>query len=90
MAEGLSNRGLRSRPDLSPRTVETHVYGIFGKLRLPPAADDHRRVLAARVPAGELEDEAEAEASASWMTAVYETLRQTAHMEPDAGRSFAS
>jgi DNA-binding NarL/FixJ family response regulator len=46
MAEGLSNRGICSRLYLSPKTVETHVHSIFGKLRLPPAADDHRRVLA--------------------------------------------
>jgi hypothetical protein len=26
--------------------VETHVANIFGKLRLQPAPDDHRRVLA--------------------------------------------
>ena len=46
MAEGLSNRGICSRLFLSPKTIETHVHSIFGKLRLPPAADDHRRVLA--------------------------------------------
>ena len=46
MAEGLSNHGICQRLVLSPKTVETHVHSIFGKLRLPPTADDHRRVLA--------------------------------------------
>ncbi len=46
MAEGRSNRGICEKLFLSPKTVETHVNSIFGKLRLPPAADDHRRVLA--------------------------------------------
>jgi len=46
MAEGLSNHGICARLFLSPKTVETHVHSIFMKLRLPPAADDHRRVLA--------------------------------------------
>jgi DNA-binding NarL/FixJ family response regulator len=46
MAEGLSNRGICDRLFLSPKTVETHVHSIFAKLRLPQAADDHRRVLA--------------------------------------------
>ena len=46
MAEGLSNHGICRRLVLSPKTIETHVHSIFGKLRLPPAADDHRRVLA--------------------------------------------
>ena len=46
MAEGLSNHGICQRLVLSPKTIETHVHSIFGKLRLPPAADDHRRVLA--------------------------------------------
>jgi DNA-binding NarL/FixJ family response regulator len=46
MAEGLSNRGIRERLFLSPKTVETHVNSIFTKLRLAPAPDDHRRVLA--------------------------------------------
>ena len=46
MAEGLSNQGICGRLFLSPKTVETHVHAIFGKLRLGPAPDDHRRVLA--------------------------------------------
>ena len=46
MAEGLSNRGICERLFLSPKTVETHVNAIFTKLRLAPAPDDHRRVLA--------------------------------------------
>ena len=46
MAEGLSNHGICGRLFLSPKTVETHVHSIFGKLRLPPTPDDHRRVLA--------------------------------------------
>ena len=46
MAEGLSNRGICDRLFLSPKTVETHVNAIFTKLRLAPATDDHRRVLA--------------------------------------------
>jgi DNA-binding NarL/FixJ family response regulator len=46
MAEGLSNGGICRRLVLSPKTVETHVNSIFLKLRLAPAPDDHRRVLA--------------------------------------------
>ena len=46
MAEGLSNQGICRRLFLSPKTVETHVNAIFGELRLAPAPDDHRRVLA--------------------------------------------
>lgn len=46
MAEGLSNQGICGRLFLSPKTVETHVHAIFSKLRLAPAPDDHRRVLA--------------------------------------------
>jgi DNA-binding NarL/FixJ family response regulator len=46
MAEGLSNHGICGKLFLSPKTVETHVHSIFLKLGLPPAADDHRRVLA--------------------------------------------
>ena len=46
MAEGLSNGGICRRLFLSPKTVETHVPSIFGKLGLLPAPDEHRRVLA--------------------------------------------
>jgi DNA-binding NarL/FixJ family response regulator/class 3 adenylate cyclase len=46
MAEGRSNRAICERLFLSPKTVETHVNSIFGKLRLAQAPDDHRRVLA--------------------------------------------
>lgn len=46
MAEGRSNQGIERRLVLSPKTVETHVRAIFAKLALPPADDDHRRVLA--------------------------------------------
>jgi len=46
MAEGRSNRGICDKLVLSPKTVETHVNSIFSKLDLPPAPDDHRRVLA--------------------------------------------
>ena len=46
MAEGRSNAGICHKLFLSPKTVETHVNSIFNKLRLAPAPDDHRRVLA--------------------------------------------
>lgn len=46
MAEGRSNHAIGSRLVISERAVEKHVTSIFGKLRLPQAEDDHRRVLA--------------------------------------------
>jgi DNA-binding NarL/FixJ family response regulator len=46
MAEGRSNQAVSRALFLSPKTVETHVKSIFTKLRLAPAPDDHRRVLA--------------------------------------------
>ena len=46
MAEGRSNQAICRALFLSPKTVETHVKSIFTKLRLAPAPDDHRRVLA--------------------------------------------
>jgi DNA-binding NarL/FixJ family response regulator len=46
MAEGRSNRAIAESLVVTERAVEKHVTSIFGKLRLPPAQDDHRRVLA--------------------------------------------
>ena len=46
MAEGRSNHAIGRRLFISPRAVEKHVTSIFTKLRLPAAAEDHRRVLA--------------------------------------------
>jgi DNA-binding NarL/FixJ family response regulator/class 3 adenylate cyclase len=46
MAEGRSNQAIGQRLFISPRAVEKHVTSIFTKLRLPPAPEDHRRVLA--------------------------------------------
>ncbi len=46
IAEGRSNHAICERLFLSPKTVETHVGSIFGKLGLLPATDNHRRVLA--------------------------------------------
>jgi DNA-binding NarL/FixJ family response regulator len=48
MAEGRSNAGIAERLVVTERAVEKHVTSIFGKLRLPAAAADHRRVLAVR------------------------------------------
>ena len=46
MAEGRSNAGIASALVISPGAVEKHVASIFGKLGLPPAEGDNRRVLA--------------------------------------------
>jgi DNA-binding NarL/FixJ family response regulator len=46
MAEGRSNHAIATRLVISERAVEKHVTSIFSKLRLAPAEDDHRRVLA--------------------------------------------
>jgi serine/threonine-protein kinase len=46
MAEGRSNQAIASQLWMSPKTVETHVGNIFTKLRLAPATENHRRVLA--------------------------------------------
>jgi DNA-binding NarL/FixJ family response regulator len=46
MAEGRSNNGIAERMVVTERAVEKHVTSIFSKLHLPPAAEDHRRVLA--------------------------------------------
>ena len=46
VAEGRSNASIAKQLWLTEKTVETHVNSIFLKLRLLPAPDDHRRVLA--------------------------------------------
>ncbi|MBJ7520716.1 MAG: response regulator transcription factor [Solirubrobacteraceae bacterium] len=46
MAEGRSNHGIAQQLVVTERAVEKHVTNIFGKLDLPLAPDDHRRVLA--------------------------------------------
>jgi DNA-binding NarL/FixJ family response regulator len=46
MAEGRSNGGIARTLWIADSTVEKHAKSIFGKLRLPETADDHRRVLA--------------------------------------------
>jgi DNA-binding NarL/FixJ family response regulator len=46
IAEGRSNKAIAERLFITEHTVEKHVKNIFGKLRLPATADDHRRVLA--------------------------------------------
>jgi len=46
MAEGHSNDGICKKLFLSPKTVETHVRHILGKLGIGETPDYHRRVLA--------------------------------------------
>jgi DNA-binding CsgD family transcriptional regulator len=46
MAEGRSNHAIADALVISGRAVEKHVTSIFTKLNLPPAPEDHRRVLA--------------------------------------------
>ena len=46
MAEGRTNRAISEELFISERAVERHVTSIFSKLDLPPAKEDHRRVLA--------------------------------------------
>jgi DNA-binding NarL/FixJ family response regulator len=46
MAEGRSNAGIAEALVVSAGVVEKHVASIFGKLGLPPAEADNRRVLA--------------------------------------------
>jgi len=46
MAEGRSNAGIAAELVVGEGAVEKHISGIFGKLALPAAPADHRRVLA--------------------------------------------
>ena len=44
MAEGLTDRGIAARLYVTPKTVETHIRHIFGKLEIPETALDNKRV----------------------------------------------
>ena len=46
MAEGRTNPAIARTLVVTDKAVEKHVSNIFSKLDLPPAEDDHRRVLA--------------------------------------------
>jgi DNA-binding NarL/FixJ family response regulator len=46
MAQGRTNTAIARSLVVSDKAVEKHVGNIFTKLDLPPAGDDHRRVLA--------------------------------------------
>jgi DNA-binding NarL/FixJ family response regulator len=46
MAEGRSNVAIADQLSVTDRAIEKHVTNIFDKLRLTPAPEDHRRVLA--------------------------------------------
>jgi DNA-binding NarL/FixJ family response regulator len=47
MAEGRSNNGIAGQLFVTPKAVEKHIAGIFGKLNLhPDTTEHHRRVLA--------------------------------------------
>jgi DNA-binding NarL/FixJ family response regulator len=46
MAEGRTNAATAEALVISERAVEKHVTAIFSSLDLPPAVEDHRRVLA--------------------------------------------
>jgi DNA-binding NarL/FixJ family response regulator len=46
MAQGRSNAAIAATLFVTDKAVAKHTNNIFAKLDLPPAADDHRRVLA--------------------------------------------
>jgi DNA-binding NarL/FixJ family response regulator len=46
MAQGRSNAGIASALTVTGGVVEKHIASIFGKLGLPPAEGDNRRVIA--------------------------------------------
>ena len=49
LAEGKSNAGIAAAIGTTPRSVEKHIAGIFGKLHLESEPNVHRRVKAALV-----------------------------------------
>jgi DNA-binding NarL/FixJ family response regulator len=44
MAAGLTDKGISERLYVTPKTVETHIGHIFGKLGIPSTSADNRRV----------------------------------------------
>lgn len=46
MAEGRTNTAIGRALVITQGAVEKHISSIFGKLGLPPSADDHRRGIA--------------------------------------------
>jgi DNA-binding NarL/FixJ family response regulator len=44
MAAGLTDRGISERLYVTPKTIETHIRHIFGKLGIPATPADNRRV----------------------------------------------
>jgi DNA-binding NarL/FixJ family response regulator len=46
MAEGRSNAAIAAALVVGEGAVAKHINSIFAKLQLPPADQDHRRVLA--------------------------------------------
>ena len=44
MAVGLTDRGISERLYVTPKTIETHIRHIFGKLGIPASPADNRRV----------------------------------------------
>lgn len=46
MAEGRSNAAISQALFVTEKAVDKHIGNIFGKLDLPPSADDNRRVMA--------------------------------------------
>lgn len=59
MAAGRTNQAIADALHISVKTVEARVTGIYSKLDLEPAAEDHRRVLAVlRYLDGALPDDA--------------------------------
>ena len=46
MAEGRSNTNIARTLVVTEGAVEKHIGNIFGKLKLPPDDEQHRRVLA--------------------------------------------